>query len=186
MAVKKKFKPNIEMTIDARAFDRKLAKLINNADDLSPAFHTIGRMFRQSRKTIFQLRGAGGWARDGRDLAPATKARKIRDPRSRAKPYPILKYTGELEKSLTTVGHKHNVNIVTKKAFAFGTNLPYAKYHNSLKKPRRKMPLRMFVFWGPEAPRTMRNRTDATKKFYVRALRVLENFITRDARYRGR
>ena len=167
--------------IDRRRFDRKLRKLVSRSQDMSPAFHTIGKMFRQSRKTIFKIKGPGGYE----DLKPATKKRKIADPNSKAKPYPILKFTGALERSLINVGDKHNVNIVMRKSFAFGTNLWYAKFHNSQKKSKhgkRRMPLRMFVFWGPEAPRTMRNRTDATKRFGDRAIKVLKNYLIREAK----
>ena len=179
--------PLIWYDIDRKEFDRKLRKLLARSDDLSPAFHTVGKMFRQSRKTIFRLKSPGGY----KDLSPQyknwkTKAKYVVRGRGRRKvvanPYPILKLTGDLEKSVTRVGHRHNVNIVNKKSFAFGTNLPYAKFHNSAKKPRNKIPLRMFIFWGPEAPATMRNRTDATRKFGNRAIKVIKNFLIRDGK----
>ena len=166
---------NNQIDIDRKNFDKELRGLINRADDLSPAFLTIGKMFRQSRKSIFKLKGPGGY----KDLHPVYKSWKRYH---MGTPYPILKLSGELEDSVINIANPHNINIITRKSFAFGTNVEYAKFHNSLKKPRNKMPLRMFIFWGEEAPSTMRNRTDATRKFAERARRVLMNYLIRNNR----
>lgn len=175
MAIKKPY-PDIWYDIDRTEFNFKLKKLLDASKNLAPAFHTIGRMFRQSRKSIFKLKSPGGYY----PLSPRYEQWKKRNPKSKARPFPILKLSGDLEKSVTSVGHPNNVNIVLPRQFAFGTNLWYAKYHNSQKKPRRKIPLRMFIFWGPEAPATMRNRTDETKNFHERAIRVLKDFLIKD------
>ena len=165
--------PKIWYQIDQKKFDRMLRGLVRRGRDLSPAFHAIGRMFRKSRKTIFALKSPGGYD----DLNPLYKDKKIRE---KGFAYPILKYSGMLEKSLTNIGHPNNITIVEKKSFAFGTNVEYAKFHNSDKKPRKKIPLRKFVFWGPEAPRTMRTMTARTKDFSARAIKVIKNHIARE------
>ena len=176
--------PTVWYRIDQKNFEKKLRGLLKRGHDLRPAFHTIGRMFRQSRKTIFRLKSSGGYP----DLSPRYKLQKQKEV---GFTYPILKKGQShlissksksygLADSVTNIRHPNNITIVHKKEFAFGTNVPYAKYHNSGKTPRRKIPLRKFVFWGEEAPRTMRNMTDATKKFSGRALAVIRNFIARE------
>lgn len=182
--------PAITAQIDKRRFEDRLRRLVRKADNLAPAFLTISKMFRQSRKSIWQLKSAGGY----KDLSPQykkwkTKTKRIfhqdsywgtgRMMRNKARPYPILKLSGELEKSVTQKNHPNNVTIITKNSMALGTSMWYAKFHNS-DKARGIMPLRKFIFWGPEAPRTMRNRTDETKNFAKRALNVIENYITRE------
>ena len=166
--------PEIWYHKDERRFNKRLKQLIKRSNNLKPAFHTIGRMFRQSRRTIFQLKSPGGFP----DLTPRYKSRKAKEV---GFIYPILKRTGRLEKSLTERGHPDNITVIDKKSFALGSRVPYAKYHNS-GRPRRKIPLRKFVFWGPEAPRTMRNMTYQTKNFADRALAVIKEFIARDRR----
>ena len=170
--------PTVWYEVDEKNFEKRLRKLVKRGKNLSPAFQEIGNMFRQSRKTIFALKGPGGYP----DLSPKYKKQKGK-PKKRGGAgfvYPILKRTGKLEKSITRISDGNNITIIRPKAFAFGTNLPYAKYHNSGRTPRRKIPLRKFVFWGPEAPRTMRNLTSKTKNFHERAIRVIARFIARE------
>lgn len=160
--------------VDKRRFERKLQKMIRAGKDFSPAFHTIGRMFRQSRRTIFDLKGPGGYPDFKSERSRQQKIRQV------GFDYPLLFRTGQLMRSITDISHKHNVTIIQKKAFAFGTNLPYAKYHNSDKTPRRKIPQRKFIFWGVEA-RQFQRLTEQTRTFQGRALKILKDYIVRSA-----
>ena len=163
-------------SIDKRSFEEKLRKLIERGDDLSPAFHTIGRMFRQSRKSIWQLKSSGGYP-DFKDGPNGPYAR--RKEYLIGQKYPLLFLTGDLKDSVIDAGHTDNINIVRPKWFAFGTRIPYAKYHNSEKAGKGIIPPRKFIFWGPEAPRTAKI-TRPVASFSGRALKVLANFIARD------
>lgn len=163
----------MQVEIDKKQFEAKLAKLVKRHKDLSPVFVAIGEMFRQSRKTIFKLKGRGGY----KDLSPRYKKRKEKKFNFI---YPILKASGHMEKSIISKSHAKNITIVSKRDFAFGTRVPYAKYHNS-DKPRTKssrIPLRKFIFWGPEAPRRVRKQTNDVHKFSGRAIQAIKAFIT--------
>lgn len=159
---------------DKHKFEKKLKRLLDRADDFRPAFHTIGQMFRQSRKTIFDLKGPGGYP----DFkTEASKEQKIREV---GFAYPLLLRTGRLFGSIVDKSHPENVTIIQKKGFAFGTRVSYAKYHNSNKTPRRKIPQRKFIFWGVES-RKFRRLTEDTRTFQGRAVRVLKDYIVRAA-----
>ena len=155
--------------IDDTQMRRKMQMVRNVVEDISPALHTIARMFYQSRRTIFALKGPGQY----KDLTPKYSAFKVS---KYGFNYPILKASGRLERSITQMGSSENVTIITKKDLIVGTSVPYAKYHNS-RLPRKKMPFRPFVFWGPEAPATMRNMTSETKNLYARAYSVLLRYV---------
>ena len=156
--------------IDKVRFEKKLRRLLKKASDFSPAFHTIGRMFRQSRETIFDLQGPGGY--------PDFKTEKSREQKIKAVgfDYPLLYRKGNLWSSIVNLSHKNNITIIKKKSFAFGTSVPYAKYHNSDKTPRRKIPQRKFIFWGVEA-RQFEGLTEETRTFHGRAVKVLKNYL---------
>ena len=159
--------------VDKRIFEQKLRKLIHRSKDFSPAFHTIAESFRQSRKTIFALGSAGGYP----DFkTPESKQAKYNAVRFY---YPLLFRYGQLRDSVVNTGNPYNINIIKKKSFALGTSIPYAKYHNSNKKPRKKIPQRKFIFWGAEA-RKFQNLTEETRTFRGRAIKTLENYIKRD------
>ena len=66
--------------------------------------------------------------------------------------YPILKCSGALEKSLTESNASNSINIINKTNMIIGTSISYGIYHQS-DLPRKKLPLRKFLFIGPEAPR---------------------------------
>lgn len=157
---------------DKREFEKKLRKLIKRGNDFSPVFHTIGEMFRQSRKTIFDLGSAGGYP----DLKESTKRQKAKEVGFL---YPILFRHGSLRSSLVDRSDPDNITIIKKTSFAFGTKLHYAKYHNSNKTPRKKIPQRKFVFWGAES-RKFQHLTEATRTLEGRAIESLKKFIARD------
>lgn len=65
--------------------------------------------------------------------------------------YPLLIRTGSLQKSLSGPNNPGSISSVTKLSMAFGTSIAYGIYHQS-DEPRSKIPLRKFLFIGPEAP----------------------------------
>ncbi len=66
------------------------------------------------------------------------------------KGYPLLKFGGDLEESVTKMGGTGNITEIEKQRLELGTTVPYAEYHNS-DAPRAKIPLRKMLFIGPES-----------------------------------
>ena len=162
----------------------RAAKIVGN---LETPLRQIGADFRKSRKAIFALQSAGQypdlssrplnafWERDPKlrriALRGGSKAYKY------AKvgfAYPILKQTGRLEESLTNAGHPENISNINIDEAEFGTKVPYGIYHQE---GTKKIPVRKFLFIGPEAPRFAKG--DALKGFPERALKTLETYVLR-------
>lgn len=57
---------------------------------------------------------------------------------------PILQATGNLKKSMTEKGALGNINITRKFRASFGSSIDYGNYHDDIKEPRSKIPLRNF------------------------------------------
>lgn len=66
--------------------------------------------------------------------------------------YPLLVRTGRLAKSMLGPSNAGSISKVTPLSLVFGTSVDYGIYHQS-DVTRRKIPLRKFLFIGPEAPR---------------------------------
>ena len=161
---------NAQWQIDAKKFEKILKRLLKRSDDWRPLFFTLGKNFRKSRESIFALGGPGGY----KDLSPRYKKLK-EDLFGNA--YPILKISGELERSVTQENDPDNISIVDRRSFVFGSKDPILKFHNSDKTPRKKMPLRKVIFWGPEAPKTMPHES---QKFYDRAKNAMLRYLVRE------
>ncbi len=132
-----------------RLFHAALRKARRLVSDLSVPLNLISRDFFRSQKAIWQLKGPGQYP----DLAPSTKNDKRRDGYSI---YPILKRTGRLQDAASNPGSPGNINVILGKAELVmgvkGTVIPYAIFHQS-DEARRKLPLRKYLFIGPEAKR---------------------------------
>jgi hypothetical protein len=131
-----------------RRFRDALARAYEQVGDLRLPFRLIAQDFYRSEKAIWQLSSPGQYP----DLAESTK----KDRRRRGQPlYPILRRSGALEAAATTQGGAGNITRVTKSTLELGVDggaIPYAIFHQS-DRPRRKIPLRKYLFIGPEAPR---------------------------------
>jgi phage gpG-like protein len=141
------------------------AKLVTK--DLRIPFRQIVKDFHRSEKAIFNLQSAGQYpdftgpkvkdtwktpglpemrTRDGELTAYANFKKRFS---KQKKPYPLLKFTGRLEDSVTSEG-PDSIVIVEPLALAIGTKVPYGKFHQS-DAQRSKIPLRKFLFVGPES-----------------------------------
>lgn len=128
-----------------RIFSRALARVRATTNDLTIPLTLISKDFYRSERAIFQLASEGKYP----DLKQATKNYKQLN---FGFIYPILKRTGRLAKSLTDATAGEAINVISnKKSLVIGTRVPYGIYHQS-DKPRLKIPLRKFLFIGPEAP----------------------------------
>lgn len=152
--------------------DLKLARAIDRAikegADLSIPFAQIAKDFQKSRKAIFALKSPGQYP----DLSEKYKKRKKR---AVGFEYPILKLTGRLEKSVTESSHAENVTRIDPSSLEMGTNVPYGIYHQS-DGPRSKIPLRKFLFVGPESVKFANSEISG---FPERALNTINTYVLR-------
>lgn len=151
--------------------DAKFRAAIKDAgsrvSDLRLAFELIALNWLKSNITQFTLSKSGLYP----PLSPAYAERK-------ARLFPgasILVATGRLRDSVTQRGHRDNIIEVGKQFLVMGTKTPYGIFHQS-DAPRRKIPLRKFLFIGPEAPQHAR-RADAGR--LERWLGILEGEVQR-------
>lgn len=122
-----------------RAVDRALA----TTKSLKIPFTLIANDFYKSERAIFTLGSKGQYP----DLADSTKKQKSRAGRS---PYPILVRSGILSDSLLSSGAAGSLLIIGDRSLVLGTQVKYGIFHQS-DRPRSKIPLRKFLFIGPEA-----------------------------------
>ena len=149
-------------------FDSALRRALMQVDDLREPLSMIAKDFRKSRNAIFALKGPGQYP----DLSSKYKKRKKR---AVGFVYPILKLTGRLDDSVTNKAHPENIERIFKNGMELGTSVPYAIYHQS-DDPRTKIPLRKFLFIGPESVKFANSEISG---FPERALNTLNTFVLR-------
>ena len=137
--------------------DKKFRKALEKAgevsQDLRVPFGLILRDFYKSEQAIFKLKGAGKYPVFKGKINPKTgmteyQAQKKKDV---GFDYPLLVRTGSLAASLLGPNNKGSISKITPLSLVFGTSIEYGIYHQS-DAPRPKIPLRKFLFIGPEAP----------------------------------
>lgn len=179
-----------------KAFQDGLKRAIATVGDLRPALKLIAADFYRSEKAIFQLKSAGQY--------PDFKGAKVADTWSngvRARPdkrtrlgnltayqntkvkkaqnvngggYPLLRFSGRLERSVTTPNSPDSIYRLSKQSIEIGTSVSYGPFHQS-DAPRSKIPLRKFMFIGPESG----NASDPLSGRQARWLNILNNFVLR-------
>ncbi len=150
-----------------KAFNAKLKKLAKKSSDLTIPLTLISKDFYKSEKSIFLLKGPGQY-KDLKDIYKKRKQKAV------GFIYPILKRSGALERSVTSPSDKSSINqIVNKNTLIIGTKVPYGVFHQS-DAPRKTLPLRKFLFIGPEA---IRFGTSATKGRLERWIGILDGFF---------
>lgn len=136
-----------------KIFKQTLEDASQVVSDLRVPFGLIGRDFYRSEKAIFKLKGPGQY--------PEFKGEKLPSGRTRYQEakikkvgfdYPLLVRSGALAASITTPNAKGSLYQVTPLSLVIGSTIPYGIFHQS-DEPRSRIPLRKFVFIGPEAPR---------------------------------
>lgn len=134
-----------------RAFQAALERARRVTGDLRLPFTLIAKDFYKSQRAIWDLKGAGQYP----DLAESTKIRRksMKRPGATNVNYPILLgETGDLRDSMTNPKDPNTILEIGKTDLTIGTKVPYGIYHQS-DSPRSKIPLRKFLFIGPEAPK---------------------------------
>lgn len=135
--------------------DRKFRNAINVASkvsqDLRVPFGLILRDFYKSEQSIFKLKGPGRYPpfkgkqnKDGKTAYQRYKIRKY------GFDYPLLVGKGNLAASLLGPNNPGSIANISYLSLIFGTSIKYGIYHQS-NQDRTRLPLRKFLFIGPEA-----------------------------------
>lgn len=157
--------------------DARFRKMLSDASevvqDFRLPFGLISRDFYKSERAVFQLKGPGQYPpftskgqtyrvqykQDGvgvKKLTPKQQYDLQKTPYQQRKlkkfgfDYPLLVATGKLAASITQPNAPGSVNVIGPLSMILGTTIKYGIYHQS-DDPRKKIPLRKFVFIGPEA-----------------------------------
>lgn len=137
-----------------KKFRRAIAKASEVSQDLRVPFGLILRDFYKSEQSIFKLKSAGKYPPFKGAINPITGMTEYQAAKKKdvGFDYPLLVRTGSLAASLLGPSNKGSVSKVTQLSLTFGTSIEYGIYHQS-DDARSKMPLRKFLFIGPEAPK---------------------------------
>lgn len=132
------------------AFKAALARASASVSDLRIPFALIARDFYRSQQAIFKLSGPGQYPdfKNGGSQSRYAKAKL----KAVGFQYPLLVRSGRLAASFGGPGAPLNVTKIEKLSLTMGTDVEYGSYHQS-DAPRSKIPLRKFLFIGPEAKR---------------------------------
>lgn len=135
-------------------FKKAIAEASKVSQDLRIPFGLILADFYKSQQSIWKLKGPGKYPAFKGDKDPETgktayQAYKLK---KYGFDYPLLVATGRLAASLSGPNNPGSIAKATPLSLAFGTSIPYGVYHQS-DEPRSKIPLRKFLFIGPEASR---------------------------------
>ncbi len=126
-----------------KEFQAQINKAAAQIGDLRVAFSLIAKDWRKSNMAQFSLKGSG--------LYPPLSQPYANTKRKKYGSAPILVRTGRLRDSITGTGNSDSILEIGKTSLILGTKTPYGIYHQS-DAPRRKIPLRKFLFIGPESP----------------------------------
>ena len=158
-----------------KRFQKQLNRALGVLDDLSPVFGEISRDFFKSNKAIFSNKP--GQYPDYIDRTTGTTGADTpyakRKLRLYGKVYPMLVASGKLRDSLTepSAPNEDTILQIGKRTMIIGTNVENSKgtkyplFHQSDKKPRRVMPLRKFLFIGPEAGRYVSSEKGRSERY---------------------
>lgn len=163
-----------------------LRRAASVSKDLKIPFAQIAKDFQKSRKAIFALKSAGeypdlstkpffAWWEEGDLRKQYDGGYKEYKKAKFGFDYPILKATGRLERSITNQSDPDNITRITSLTLTMGTSVPYAEYHQS-DLPRKKIPLRKFLFIGPESKKFAAKEISG---FPERVLNTLNAFVLR-------
>jgi phage gpG-like protein len=174
-----------------KQFQKALSEAFEKTQDLTIPLRAISRDFYKSQKAIFQLKSPGKYPDyTGPKISETWKTPGRPDKRTRDGSltayqnykkqkvgfiYPMLKFTGDLEKSTTSPTGPDSILNITKSSLEIGTGLPYAAFHQY---GTKNMPMRKFLFIGPEAPEAVgpqRGRLD-------RWLKIIEDHVTKSTK----
>lgn len=179
-----------ELTND-KAFADKLKEARQVTDDLRIPLRKIAIDFYKGQKAIFGLKGPGQypdfkgpkvkdtWKRPGNPSARTRDGNLTAYQNVKKKRYgflyPLLVATGKLGLSASTPDAEGSIYKLGKNSLQIGTSIEYGKYHQQDTRKGKKMPLRKFLFIGPEADRYY--TVPAARGRLDRFVKELDSFI---------
>jgi len=134
-------------------FKNAIKKASELVTDFRIPFGLILRDFYKSQQAIFMLKGPGKYPPFKGPKDPITNLTRYQAAKIKKVgfDYPLLVRTGALAASLLGPNNKGSISKITPLTLSFGSSIKYGIYHQS-DEPRKKIPLRKFLFIGPEAP----------------------------------
>ncbi len=161
--------------------DRKFRDGLNRASqvsqDLRVPFGLILSDFYKSEAAIFKLKGPGLYPPFSGPKDPVTGLTKYQAAKKKKVgfDYPLLVRSGLLSNSLLGPNNTGSISKITPLSLTFGTSVKYGIYHQS-DDPRSKIPLRKFLFIGPEAPRFANSEQQGRLE---RWLNIMNDFVVK-------
>lgn len=146
-------------------FDQALKRASKVTKDLRIPLKLIRFDFFKSNAAIWGLKGPGQYE----DIQNKTQKEK-----AVGFVYPILKATGRLERSMSAPGERGNpdtIKTLTKTALTIGSRVPYGIFHQF---GTKFLPVRPFLFIGPEAKKFARGPTAGRPN---RWLNILNDYV---------
>lgn len=164
-----------------RKFRDAIARAVAVTDDLRIPFTLILADFYKSEESIFNLSGPGQYPPFKVNPKTGKSAYEERKTKAWGFSYPLLVRTGRLADSVTDPQSPEAVTMLEKLSLIFGTINPYAIYHQS-DDPRTKIPLRKFLFIGPEAPQFATSETTGRPE---RWMNIMNDFVLKKLKQTG-
>lgn len=180
----------VEVKVETVRVLRSLQEAQKTVGDLRPAFIAITKSWLQANKATFRLKSAGRFTDYvGPKVKETWKSPGIPEARTRDGDltayenykkkkvgfvYPMLKFTGRLESSITESAHPEFINVITPKSLTLGTAVPYGIYHESSEARKTRMPMRKFLFIDPTNV-----NADPDAAFEGRYKKIIDDFVSR-------
>lgn len=164
-----------------RKFRNALIRAGEQIGDLRVPFGLILADFYRSEQAIFKLSGPGQYPPfQGKTLSDGNTAYQRRKKKMVGFDYPLLVKSGALAASVLGPSNPSSIAEIGPLSLIFGTSIPYGVYHQS-DAPRTKIPLRKFLFIGPES----QFNTSETAGRTGRWLNILNDAVLRNIRVSG-
>lgn len=189
----------VKFRVNSKEYDNAVKEALKKVSDLRPVFIQIAREFYKANRAIFTLKSAGKyvdftgkkirmtWSPDrGRPSARTrngdytvyqwNKERKTGLKRG----YPLLKYSGRLEKSITQQGSGEAITEITKKSVILGSAVPYGVFHQY---GTKVLPMRQFLFVDPAT--TIWNGNVQFSRRNEAWVKAIDTFVARSMKSMG-
>lgn len=139
----------VKVSVNSKEFDAQVALAIKAVGDLTIPFTEIAKEFYRSNRFIFKLKSKGQYedfkGKKGEDgMTPYQRFKQKKTGLNKG--YPLLKFTGRLEKSIVEPSSPDAIAIITKSSAVLGTNVEYGKFHQY---GTKNLPMRPFLFLDP-------------------------------------
>lgn len=174
------------ITDNDKSFERGIQRLAKTVSDFRKPFAAISNDWYKSNKIIFGLKSKGlyhefgGFKSQDKVMYKGIERTKqyVAEDKKRCEVgfvFPLLKRHGDLEASMLSKTNAKAEYFLGRQTLIMGTNVSYAKYHQS-DRDRRTLPQRKMVFisGGPNEP----SRDSAVTGRIERWLNIMNTHIT--------